>query len=86
MKNRFVKTFGAYIDCIVAQCEDIDAGKILTRNQYIVFRRENVSARPSFLSGALDLNIPEYVFDNPVVLELEDCGVDLIILDNVRRT
>jgi hypothetical protein len=68
----------------VKQAEDRDNRKILSIDEYLATRRQNIGIRPSFVPGELHLTLPDAAFYHPVVKELEYLVADLIIIDNVR--
>ncbi|KDQ62253.1 hypothetical protein JAAARDRAFT_453389 [Jaapia argillacea MUCL 33604] len=81
-RKHFLRSFTDYLNSIAEQAADRDNNYIRTIEEYLVFRRENIGARPSFAAGELHLNLPDHVFDHPVLKELQYYSADLIILDN----
>jgi len=75
----------AFMDSMITQAEDRDKSTLLTRDQYMIRRRDcdNICALPTICSGALHLNIPQFVFNHPVVREAESRAAELFTLDNV---
>ncbi|KAM5542498.1 hypothetical protein V8D89_003957 [Ganoderma adspersum] len=78
----FVDLFIDYLEAVVVQAEDRDNRIKLSIEEYLTRRRGNMGGRPSFVMGVLSLSIPDEAFRNPVVQELENAILDLIIVDN----
>ena len=72
-----------YLKAIVAQAEDRGNRTELSVREYLALRREDVGGRPAFVLGVLHLSIPNEAFNHPVIKELENAILDLIIVDNV---
>ena len=81
--EHFVNLFIGYLETIVAQAEDRGNCTKLSVRKYLARRRENVGGRPAFVLGVLHLSIPDEAFNHPVIKELENAILDLIIVDNV---
>ncbi|KAH9840951.1 isoprenoid synthase domain-containing protein [Rhodofomes roseus] len=81
-RKQFEKAFIDYLNSVVEQAADRDNVTIRTVTNYFPNRRENVGARPSFISAILGTDVPDEAFYHPVVVELSDHIADLIILDN----
>lgn len=67
----------------MAQAADRDDDVYRTVDTYMLTRRENIGARPSFVILALDMRLPDDVFYHPVIVELTYHITDLLILGNV---
>ena len=50
---------------------------------YLNIRRLDVGVRQTFMPGELHLSLPDEAYYHPVIKELENLVVDLVILDNV---
>ena len=72
-----------YLEAIVAQAEDRGNCTKPSVREYLARRREDVGGRPAFVLGVLHLSIPDEAFNHPVIKELENAILDLIIVDNV---
>ena len=72
-----------YLKAMAAQAEDRGNRTELSVRKYLARRRESLGGRPSFVLGVLHLSIPDEVFNHPVIKELENASLDLIIVDNV---
>ena len=74
-----------YLVAVVQQQGDYDTDTIRTIDSYFEMRRDNVGVRPCYALQEYDLNLGDEVIYNPVITELSDYIIDMIILDNVRR-
>ena len=54
-------------------------------DEYLLDRRVNASVQPMLLPLELHLNIPDEVYYQPMVKEIQDLIADLIGIDNVRH-
>ena len=52
-------------------------------NDYLTLRQDTCGAKPTFSFFALGLNIPDEVFDNPLMVSLIENATDLIAVTNV---
>ena len=83
--ERFITDFDAYTKSVILEAEDRVAGHQRTVNDYIILRRETCGAKPTFSFLGLGLNIPNEVFDNPIMISLIENASDLIGITNVSR-
>ena len=81
-----IESFTAYLNSVVQQAEDRDNNSIRTIDSYLVNRRENIGARPSYVPMELDLDLPDHVFYHPVIVQLSIYIAELLTLDNVRHS
>ncbi|KAI1791051.1 isoprenoid synthase domain-containing protein [Ganoderma leucocontextum] len=80
--ERFVDIFIDYLRAVIVQAEDRDNHTALSIEDYLKRRRWNIGSRPTFVLGVLHLSIPHEAFHHPVIKELEDAILDLLIVDN----
>ena len=83
--ERFISDFDAYTKSIIVEAEDRVAGYQRTVNDYIMLRRDTCGGKPTFSFFALGLQIPNAVFDNPVMISLIENATDLIAITNVSH-
>jgi hypothetical protein len=83
--ERFIIDFEAYTKSIILEAEDRVANHQRTVNDYIVLRRDTCGAKPTFSFFGLGLNIPNAVFDNPLMVSLIENATDLIAITNVSH-
>ena len=83
--ERFISDFDSYIKAIMLEAEDRATGHLRPINEYIVLRRDTSAAKAIFSYLGLGLNIPNAVFDNPIMISLIENGTDLIARINVSH-
>jgi hypothetical protein len=83
MAERFLITYGRFLDALVSQAERRQTGELLTPDAYIIKRRDNAGMRPTYIFAALNLDIPDEAYNHPVVREIETLVTDIIVIDNV---
>ena len=83
--ERFISDFDAYTKSIITEAEDRVAGHQRTVDDYLTLRRDTCGAKPTFSFFALGLNIPDQVFDNPLMISLIENATDLIAVTNVSH-
>ncbi|KAF8886611.1 isoprenoid synthase domain-containing protein [Gymnopilus junonius] len=80
--ERFIIDFGAYTSSIIQEADDRDEGLIRTVSDYLVLRRDTCGGKPSFSFFGLGLNIPDEVFEHPLVMSMIEGATDLIAITN----
>jgi hypothetical protein len=80
--ERFISDFDDYTKSIILEAEDRAAGRLRTVNDYLILRRDTCGAKPTFSFFALGLNIPDAVFDNPLMISLIENATDLVAITN----
>jgi hypothetical protein len=83
--ERFIVDFDDYTKSIILEAEDRVANHQRTVNDYLVLRRDTCGAKPTFSFFGLGLNIPNAVFDNPIMISLIENATDLIAITNVSH-
>ena len=83
--ERFISDFNDYVKSIILEAEDRVAGHQRTVNEYLILRRGTCGAKPSFSFFALGLNIPNAVFENPLMISLIENATDLNAITNVSH-
>ena len=84
--ERFIIDFDAYTKSIILEAEDRVANHQRTVNDYLILRRDTCGAKPTFSFFGLGLNIPNSVFDNPLMISIIENATDLIAITNVSHT
>ncbi len=72
-----------YLRGVTQQAEDRDEGAIRDVGPYMEIRRRDSAVGVSFFPGELHLSIPDEAYYHPVMKELRDGSIDLVVLDNV---
>ena len=83
--ERFISDFNAYTKSIILEAEDRVAGHQRTVNDYMNLRRDTCGAKPTFSFFGLGLNIPDAVFEHPLMISLVENATDLIAITNVSH-
>ena len=83
--ERFISDFDSYIKAIMLEAEDRATGHRRSIDQLLALRRNTIGGKPTFAYLGFGLNIPDAVFDNPVMISLIEDGCDLISLINVSH-
>lgn len=84
-QRRFIQTFDDYCQSVVQQAADRDTKHIRDVESYMVIRRENIGAKPSFALLELDMDLPDEVLEHPAVVDLTTWAIDMIIIGNVSH-
>ena len=73
-----------YLEAIVVSAQHRDDHTILQSvDEYFLFRRGDVCARPMFFPYQLNLNLPDDALFHPAIIEMEYLIADMSIIDNV---
>ena len=83
--ERFISDFDSYIKAVLLETEDRATGHLRPINEYIVLRRDTCGVKAVCSYLGLGLNIPDAIFDNPIMISLLKDGYDLISIINVSR-
>ncbi|KAJ6534215.1 terpenoid synthase [Mycena capillaripes] len=81
-RKHFVGSFTQYLDAIIKEAEDRDRDAVLSFADYLDIRSHNIGAYACFVPGELQLNLPDYVSDDPAVTDLKRIVAHLLILNN----
>jgi len=84
-RQRWIDTFGDYLDATTREAENREHGTILGLKDYIGLRRANSGVYPTFalIECILGINLEPEVFDHPVLSNLTRAAVDLAMIANV---
>ncbi|KAG5350396.1 Pentalenene synthase [Termitomyces sp. J132] len=80
--RRFIEAFDMYTTSVVQQAQDRAQNYIRNIDDYILFRRSTAAVKAAFMPIQFTLNLPDEVFEDPVVQRLTDACGDLIMLMN----
>ena len=73
-----------YIDAVVQEAKDRNAGLIRDLASFIPVRRGTTALYIVVLMAATDSEIPHQVYDHPTMQRMLDLINDIVILENVR--
>ena len=82
-QRRFIKTFGHYMDAIVQQAKDRTRRHIRGLDSYLEVRRDTIGAKPSFAILELEMDLPDDVFNHPILENLRLWVIDMLCIGNV---
>ncbi|KAI0752004.1 terpenoid synthase [Fomes fomentarius] len=81
-RTRFISTWDHYTTAVAEQARDRDGGRLRTVEQYMVLRRLTIGHEPFCAAAAMGLELPEEVYEHPLLHALRADVVDIVILDN----
>ncbi|KAG1788383.1 terpenoid synthase [Suillus variegatus] len=81
-QHHFLDSMTAYLHAIVPEAEDRDHSHCRSIDDYLKLRRDTCGARPSFAIYEMGMEFPDEVFYHPMIVELRQCIVELILIDN----
>ncbi|KAJ7772948.1 terpenoid synthase [Mycena maculata] len=81
---RFKETLELFFEAVNIQAEMRDAGIIPDLESYIDVRRDTSGCKPcwALIEYALDIDLPDYVVENPVMMALNQSTNDLVTWSN----
>ena len=82
-RRRFIVKFGIYMAAVVQEASDRAENHIRRIDDYFLVRRQTIGAMPSFVLLHFEVELPEEVFEDPVIQRLENASADMISLCNV---
>lgn len=85
-QHHFLDSMTAYLHAIVPEAEDRDHSHCRSIDDYLKLRRDTCGARPSFAIYEMGMEFPDEVFYHPMIVELRQCIVELILIDNVKSS
>ncbi|KAH9477941.1 Delta(6)-protoilludene synthase [Psilocybe cubensis] len=83
-KERFIKTWIAYVESIYLQANRRDKSYICTIDEYIATRRDNIGTYPTFFftEMSLGVDIPHHIMEHPIIVRMARDIIDLTTLGN----
>ncbi|KAG6861465.1 hypothetical protein C0995_016244 [Termitomyces sp. Mi166 len=79
-RRRFNTKFDMYTAAVVQEARDRAENHIRSIYDYFLLRRHTIGAMPSFAFLHLELELPDRVFEDPVIQRLEKASTEMIIL------
>jgi len=85
-QRRFLESTRLYLDALHTQVKNRTLDKLLGVQEFIELRRDTGGLKICFAMGeyGLGLDIPDEVFEHPVLQEMENMANDVVTLSNVR--
>ena len=65
------------------QAEARDSGRVLTTEEYVAIRIDDIGVRPMYALGGAFLAIPDRLYDDPLLTKMMHLGCEIITIDNV---
>ncbi|KAG6893372.1 hypothetical protein C0993_001305 [Termitomyces sp. T159_Od127] len=81
--RQFIAKFDLYTAAVVQETQDRTENHIRAIDDYFLVRRQTIGAMPSFVLLHFELDMPDEVFQDPVIQRLENASADMISLCNV---
>ncbi|KAL1938253.1 hypothetical protein VTO73DRAFT_11897 [Trametes versicolor] len=81
-RARFEQEWTRYVESVIGQTEDRDAGRLRTTEEYLELRRFTIGADPSYALAMARVDLPLAVSELPVFRKLRGCITDMLIFDN----
>lgn len=81
-QKRFIDAFQLYTDSVVQQSLDRSNGSIRDMQTYFEVRRDTIGAKPSFAINQIHLDLPDHIFESPIITRLTNLCIDMIIMGN----
>ncbi|KAG6875356.1 hypothetical protein C0993_009621 [Termitomyces sp. T159_Od127] len=79
-RHRFIEAMDQFTAATAQQAQERSRYVIKNVDEYFLFRRNAIGAKPAFEVLDFALNLPDKVFEDPVIQRLSDVCVDLIII------
>ncbi|TFK47567.1 terpenoid synthase [Heliocybe sulcata] len=83
-QKRFISATGTHVEAMVQQAKDRSDGYQDRRSieSYISIRRGTIAAKLAFAVLEWDMELPESVKKHPLIVNMETCCMDMLILSN----
>ena len=82
--KQLTSTFTAYLYGTYLEAEGMASDEELRYDRYLQIRLGSIGVRGFYAFCGLPLSIPDEVFEDPLFVELQYCGSELMLIDNVR--
>ncbi|KAJ3002976.1 hypothetical protein NUW54_g5554 [Trametes sanguinea] len=83
-QRRFIETFELFFRAVTQQARDRESGDIPDLESYIAMRRDTSGCKPcwALIEYAYDLDLPDWVMEDPTIRGLEEAANDLVTWSN----
>ncbi|KAJ3498172.1 hypothetical protein NLG97_g1330 [Lecanicillium saksenae] len=84
LQKRFAQAMQSYCDGVLIQVSERFGQRLLSLEEITAIRRNSAGCKPLYhlVEYAHGLQIPDEVFDSPIIQELEDLGMDMVAISN----
>jgi alpha-muurolene/germacrene-A/gamma-muurolene/(+)-delta-cadinol synthase len=85
VQARYVHNFELFLIAVDQEVKDRISGEIPSLADYVQRRRHTSACKPSFdlIEYCCDMELPDYVIENPSLESMKDCVNDLVSWSNV---
>ncbi|KAG0699319.1 terpenoid synthase [Suillus ampliporus] len=81
-QHHFLDSFTAYLHAVVVEAVDREQSHCRSIDDYLKLRRDTCGAKSAFAIYEMGMELPDEVSYHPVITELVECIVELILIDN----
>ncbi|KAG1742745.1 isoprenoid synthase domain-containing protein [Suillus paluster] len=81
-QRHFLDSYTAYLRAVVVEAVDREQSRRRSIDDYLKLRRDTCGAKSAFAVYEMGMELPDEVFYHPVIVELVDCIIELILIDN----
>jgi hypothetical protein len=85
-QRHFLDSFTAYLRAVVVEALDREHSHCRSIDDYLKLRRDTCGAKSAFAIYEMGMELPDEVFYHPIIAELVECIVELILIDNVKSS
>ncbi|KAL7784317.1 isoprenoid synthase domain-containing protein [Trichoderma ceciliae] len=84
IQKRFALAMQGYCRGALIQIDNLLSKKLPSLEEIVMIRRESAGCRPLYhlVEYAHGLRVPDEVFDDPIIQELENLGMDMVAISN----
>ena len=85
VQARCIENVELYLVAVHEQARHRDTGEVPTTQEYIELRRLSSGCKPLFdlLEYSLDMQLPDYIIEDPLMETLKNCCNDFVAFNNV---
>lgn len=85
-QRRFINYTDLYVQAVHDQVMKRIQDEVPSIDEYLALRRDTGALKMCFAMGefGLNVNIPDEVFEHPLIAIMEECANDVVVLSNVR--
>ncbi|KAG2346537.1 terpenoid synthase [Suillus weaverae] len=81
-QRHFLDSYTAYLRAVVVEARDREHSHCRSVDDYLKLRRDTCGAKSAFAIYEMGMEFPDEVFYHPIIAELVECIVELILIDN----
>ncbi|KAG2035416.1 isoprenoid synthase domain-containing protein [Suillus americanus] len=81
-QRHFLDSYTAYLHAVVVEALDREHSRCRSIDDYLKLRRDTCGAQSAFAIYEMGMELPDEVFYDHIIMELVECIVELILIDN----